>query len=59
VVSVNLRPLTKIVVLAGLLVVPAVMTPTASAATGATTRVSTTTGGTQGNGACFSYTYMG
>jgi len=39
-----------LVLLAGLLVVPASLAPTASAATGATTRVSVATGGTQANG---------
>jgi Tol biopolymer transport system component len=48
-VSVNRHPVIAFAILAGLLVVPASMTPTASAATGATTRVSVATSGTQAN----------
>jgi Tol biopolymer transport system component len=48
-VSVNRHPVIAFVILAGLLVVPASLAPTASAATGATTRVSVATGGTQAN----------
>jgi FG-GAP-like repeat/WD40-like Beta Propeller Repeat len=43
------RPVMALVLLAGLLVVPASLAPTASAATGATTRVSVATGGAQAN----------
>jgi Tol biopolymer transport system component len=46
---VNRRPVMALVLLTGLLVVPASLAPTASAATGATTRVSVATGGTQAN----------
>jgi Tol biopolymer transport system component len=43
------RPVMALVLLACLLVVPASLAPTASAATGATTRVSVASGGTQAN----------
>jgi len=50
VVSVNRRPVLAVVLLASLLVTPAFVAPTASAVTGATTRVSVATSGTQANG---------
>jgi len=49
VVTVKHRPVMALVLLACLLVVPASVAPTASAATGATTRVSVATDGTQAN----------
>jgi Tol biopolymer transport system component len=45
----NRHPVIAFALLAGLLVVPASMAPTASAATGATSRVSVATGGIQAN----------
>jgi Tol biopolymer transport system component len=49
VVSVNRHPVVTFALLAGLLVVPASMAPSASAAAGATARISVATGGTQAN----------
>jgi archaellum component FlaF (FlaF/FlaG flagellin family) len=53
VVSVKGRPVIAFVLLAGLLVVPAYVAPTASAATDSTTRVSVATNGTQANSDSF------